>query len=96
MNEYVLGMYSGSASQIRSRRAQQQLSPQSAGNGISYVNGNRSAVPKLEVNPEQKQEIREAFELFDGNRDGRLNFHELKVGSQSGLMDKVLIYGQKL
>lgn len=34
---------------------------------------------KLELLDEQKQEIREAFALFDMNNDGCLDYHELKV-----------------
>lgn len=34
---------------------------------------------KLELLTEQKQEIREAFTLFDMNNDGFLDYHELKV-----------------
>lgn len=34
---------------------------------------------KNELLAEQKQEIREAFQLFDMNHDGKLDYHELKV-----------------
>lgn len=34
---------------------------------------------KVELLNEQKQEIREAFSLFDMNNDGLLDYHELKV-----------------
>ncbi|ABN68484.1 spindle pole body calcium-binding protein component [Scheffersomyces stipitis CBS 6054] len=34
---------------------------------------------KVELLNEQKQEIREAFSLFDMNNDGYLDYHELKV-----------------
>lgn len=34
---------------------------------------------KLELLEEQKEEIREAFSLFDMNNDGCLDYHELKV-----------------
>jgi len=34
---------------------------------------------KTELLNEQKQEIREAFSLFDMNNDGKLDYHELKV-----------------
>lgn len=34
---------------------------------------------KAELLNEQKQEIREAFSLFDMNNDGYLDYHELKV-----------------
>jgi Ca2+-binding EF-hand superfamily protein len=31
-----------------------------------------------ELSEEQRQEIKEAFELFDINKDGAIDFHELK------------------
>ena len=34
---------------------------------------------KKELSEEQKQEIREAFELFDTDKDGAIDYHELKV-----------------
>lgn len=40
---------------------------------------NTSSTVKAELLNEQKQEIREAFSLFDMNNDGCLDYHELKV-----------------
>jgi centrin-3 len=37
----------------------------------------RQARPEL--SEEQKQEIKEAFELFDTDKDNALDYHELKV-----------------
>ena len=34
---------------------------------------------RREISPEQKQEIKEAFELFDTDKDQRIDYHELKV-----------------
>jgi hypothetical protein len=34
---------------------------------------------KPELNEDQKQEIKEAFELFDTDKDNHLDYHELKV-----------------
>ena len=34
---------------------------------------------RKELTEEQKQEIREAFELFDTDKDGFIDYHELKV-----------------
>ncbi|KAK4051898.1 Calcium-binding component of the spindle pole body (SPB) half-bridge [Microbotryomycetes sp. JL201] len=31
------------------------------------------------LSPDQVQEVREAFELFDMDKDGRIDYHELKV-----------------
>lgn len=34
---------------------------------------------RYELSDEQKAEIREAFEIFDMDKDGALDFHEFKV-----------------
>jgi Ca2+-binding EF-hand superfamily protein len=34
---------------------------------------------KPELSEDQKQELREAFELFDANKTGTIDLHELKV-----------------
>jgi len=34
---------------------------------------------KKELSEEQKQQIREAFELFDTDKDRAIDYHELKV-----------------
>lgn len=34
---------------------------------------------KAELTEDQKQELREAFELFDANKTGTIDLHELKV-----------------
>ena len=34
---------------------------------------------RMELTEEQKAEIREAFEIFDMDKDGALDFHEFKV-----------------
>ncbi|KAG8894518.1 Calcium-binding component of the spindle pole body (SPB) half-bridge, partial [Tulasnella sp. 408] len=36
-----------------------------------------------EISDEQKQEIKEAFELFDTDKDGALDYHELKVAMRA-------------
>lgn len=45
------------------------------------ISGQKRALGNLkaELLNEQKQEIREAFSLFDMNNDGCLDYHELKV-----------------
>ncbi|GEQ68376.1 hypothetical protein JCM33374_g2044 [Metschnikowia sp. JCM 33374] len=52
------------------------MSSSAAGN-----NGSKKGLGnlKMELLNEQKQEIREAFSLFDMNNDGLLDYHELKV-----------------
>ncbi|KAJ3184073.1 Calcium-binding component of the spindle pole body (SPB) half-bridge [Gaertneriomyces sp. JEL0708] len=39
--------------------------------------------PRPELTEEQKQEIREAFELFDTDKDNALDYHELKVAMRA-------------
>ena len=36
-----------------------------------------------ELTDEQKQEIKEAFELFDTDKDGAVDYHELKVAMRA-------------
>lgn len=47
---------------------------------MSTLSGvNRRRPMRLELTEEQKAEIREAFEIFDMDKDGALDFHEFKV-----------------
>lgn len=59
------------------------LQTSGSGSGISGgVSGGQKRTLgnlKMELLNEQKQEIREAFSLFDMNNDGCLDYHELKV-----------------
>ncbi|KAI5969675.1 CDC31 [Candida margitis] len=56
------------------------LAPPKRGMHSSINNGsNSNIIPKQELLDEQKLEIREAFELFDMNGDGCLDYHETKV-----------------
>ena len=38
---------------------------------------------RQELSDEQKQEIREAFDLFDTNKTGTIDYHELKVAMRA-------------
>ena len=38
---------------------------------------------KFELTEEQKQEIREAFELFDTDKNGQVDAHEMKVAMRA-------------
>jgi Ca2+-binding EF-hand superfamily protein len=43
-----------------------------------------------ELSEDQKQEIKEAFDLFDTDKDNALDYHEFKVlalGSLAGVID---------
>ena len=39
----------------------------------------RSKSKRRELSEEHKQEIREAFDLFDTDKDNAIDYHELKV-----------------
>ena len=43
----------------------------------------RRAHSRPELSDEQKQEIKEAFELFDTDKDGCVDYHELKVAMRA-------------
>jgi len=45
---------------------------------------------RRELTTEQKQEIKEAFELFDTDKDQRMDYHELKV-RQLSLKKKAML-----
>ena len=54
---------------------------------LVYIRSDR-AKPRRgrrELSEEQKQEIREAFELFDTDKDSAIDYHELKVRSHQSL-----------
>lgn len=44
-----------------------------------YSSKSRRRPTRQEITEEQKQEIKEAFELFDSDKDGALDYHEVKV-----------------
>lgn len=43
----------------------------------------RSAPSAADLSDEQRQEIKEAFELFDTDKDGAIDYHELKVAMRA-------------
>lgn len=47
------------------------------------VKRGRNTHSRPEISEEQKQEIKEAFELFDTDKDGALDYHELKVAMRA-------------
>ena len=52
-----------------------------------FSHPNRRRPIRLELSEEQKAEIREAFEIFDMDKDGALDFHEFKVKLVSIMID---------
>eukprot|EP00042_Codosiga_hollandica_P032678 m.211787 g.211787 ORF g.211787 m.211787 type:complete len:146 (-) comp53976_c0_seq55:1431-1868(-) len=47
--------------------------------GLGLARQPAAARRKRELTEEQRTEIREAFQLFDEDKDGHLDYHELKV-----------------
>jgi len=45
--------------------------------------GKRRATHRPELTDEQRQEVKEAFELFDTDKDGAIDYHELKVAMRA-------------
>eukprot|EP01112_Ceratiomyxa_fruticulosa_P021263 TRINITY_DN741_c0_g1_i2.p1 TRINITY_DN741_c0_g1~~TRINITY_DN741_c0_g1_i2.p1 ORF type:complete len:164 (-),score=34.08 TRINITY_DN741_c0_g1_i2:95-586(-) len=50
---------------------------------LSSTRGKPRRPPKVELTEEQKQEIKEAFDLFDTEKSGRIGYHELKVAMRA-------------
>ena len=57
----------------------------SAARSAPSVSGHRNGgrPPRYELNDEQRQEIREAFDLFDSDKNGLLDAHEVKVAMRA-------------
>ena len=43
----------------------------------------RRTLSRPELADEQKQEIKEAFEMFDTNQDGAIDYHQLQVAMRA-------------
>ncbi|AYO42101.1 Cell division control protein 31 [Malassezia restricta CBS 7877] len=69
-------------SRVRARRTPSFGGSQVLTSGISYSNA-RAAAPVIELSEDQRQEIREAFDLFDTDKDGAIDYHELKVAMRA-------------
>jgi centrin-3 len=48
-------------------------------NSLVFPKNQKKRQPRPELTEEQKLEIKEAFELFDSDKDGAVDYHELKV-----------------
>lgn len=53
------------------------------GSGGSSHRHNTHNNQQQELSEDQKQEIKEAFELFDTDKDGSIDYHELKVAMRA-------------
>jgi centrin-3 len=67
-------MYTSSATSKAKRRSHAAAAAASA---------HAHAHARPELSDEQKQEIKEAFELFDTDKDGAVDYHELKVAMRA-------------
>ncbi|XP_010156994.1 PREDICTED: LOW QUALITY PROTEIN: centrin-2-like, partial [Eurypyga helias] len=50
---------------------------------LAATSQGKKASPKLELTEEQKQEVREAFDLFDADGTGNIDVKELKVAMRA-------------
>lgn len=51
--------------------------------GLMSNSGAQNRRVRQELSEEQKQEIKEAFDLFDTNKTGTIDYHELKVAMRA-------------
>ena len=61
---------------------QPQFMGSGAGAGGHHL-ANPKRRPRQELSEEQRQEIKEAFELFDTDKTGTIDYHELKVAMRA-------------
>ena len=79
-------MYPGSGTKPRRRPhlgsssspQHNQITPSSSRSQLHSTSRDHSNV-RHEITDEQRHEIKEAFELFDTDKDGYIDYHELKV-----------------
>ena len=55
----------------------------SVGNSRYAAGYRQNRKTRPELSEEQKQEIKEAFDLFDSEKTGQIDYHELKVSSSA-------------
>jgi centrin-3 len=73
------------AGQKNRRRPNSTATPRPHSNStfVNGVGGNGSGPVAADLTDEQRQEIKEAFELFDTDKDGAIDYHELKVAMRA-------------
>lgn len=67
----------------RSSPHQPMYTSSAASKAKRRTHGSAHATVRPELSDEQKQEIKEAFELFDTDKDGAVDYHELKVAMRA-------------
>lgn len=70
-------LYTTSANQKVKRR------PPPPSVNTSHLSNPNSSSHRQDLSEDQKQEIKEAFELFDTDKDGSIDYHELKVAMRA-------------
>lgn len=68
---------------VLSKTPRTPTTPDPAMYSTSAQKAKRRTHTRPELTDEQKQEIKEAFELFDTDKDGSLDYHELKVAMRA-------------
>lgn len=77
-----MSLYTPAANKNR-RRPNSTATPRPNSNS-TFINGTGGSGPvAAELTDEQRQEIKEAFELFDTDKDGAIDYHELKVAMRA-------------
>jgi hypothetical protein len=76
------------AQKVKSRRPNANSSmttstPMGANSRLAGNNHSNNQTQNRQLTEEQKQEIKEAFELFDQDHDGAIDYHELKVAMRA-------------
>ncbi len=59
------------------------MSTRTFGSDYSRISRNARKRSRPELTEEQKQEVREAFDLFDTDKSGSIDYHELKVAMRA-------------
>ena len=57
--------------------------------------GLKAVRKRKELTDEQKQQIHEAFDLFDTDKDGAIDYHELKVKHRQHICAVELIFATR-
>lgn len=82
-----MSLYTPASSKVRRRPGASTTTPRvGSGNALSngFNNGPSSAgANSVDLTDEQRQEIKEAFDLFDTDKDGAIDYHELKVAMRA-------------
>lgn len=74
---------SGSTSTPLSRNSHHRSNTTHHGPNTTTAPNNAGTATAADLTDEQRQEIREAFELFDTDKDGAIDYHELKVAMRA-------------